>query len=113
MSKLLQEVLEEIKEIKDTIEEERVFYALRMMKVKPVTKKIVDITSWCLAIESSGFRITIYLLAELMKLEPVAIRNRLHNLGDRGVLTLLRTDRKRHEWTISERFWRCLGWKKD
>jgi len=86
---------------------ERVYFALRKMRVKPLKKQTAETMRICLAVHRLGFPITVPIVACLRGRGKCTTTDSLHVLGDKKCLTLLRGSRNRlSRWIVSPEFLR-------
>ena len=82
---------------------------LRDLKLPQIRSKTIELVRYCLALEDLGFPITSHTACfidrgEVTKEKVVVVLTRLHNLGDKHVLTLLRKDGNNLRWIVSPLF---------
>ena len=106
------ERVEEIKERAREIENYRIYYTMKLMKVTPLTDKAVERMRMCLAIHEFGYPITTNLLGNVEGTErrngSYRLARPLHYLGDKNCLILRRggAKSKEHRWHVSPTFLR-------
>jgi len=84
---------------------ERVYYALKRMRLKPLFQQTVETMRFCLAIHNLGLRVTASLISTLRGCTRDNVLTSLHILGDKRCLTLLRGSRNRcSRWVVSSDF---------
>ena len=99
------DILQLIRHEAETIPYERVVYALKEMRVKPVFQQTAETMRYCLATHLQGLRITVPLLSLLRDRTPAVVTGTLHILGDKNCLTLLRGSNKNClQWIVSPMF---------
>lgn len=87
------------------IPSERVYYAMKRMRLKRIIPQTVETMKLCLAAHKLGFFITARLIAELQNISPLTVLNKLHTLGDKKCLTLVRGgSRTASRWVVSAIF---------
>jgi len=86
----IEEIIKLIQDKHSEIENHRVYFSLRDMKLKFIRDITVDTVMYCIAIHELGLPITAQLIADMTDVTTQSIRNRLHNLGDKNVITLIR-----------------------
>ena len=102
------QAVELIRDYMRNIEEFRVVFAFKRMKLKPIRNTTVELMRACIAIHDFGLPITTKLTATICGAVQENMVSRLHTLGDRKCLLLKRSDvvRPGHalEWTIDPLF---------
>lgn len=93
------ELIEMVRQEVEQVSYARVYYTLRLMRVRPVWKSHVEKVRVCLALQQLGIPITTHtvnacLPPELQSKSKCIIVS-LHNLGDKHILTLLRDAKMR------------------
>ena len=97
------------KEIKQLVTRERekfpyhqVYFTLKKLKLRHLTKKTVKNFRTMLAMDSLGLPITTYTL-DFMKKKSCqnTSLSSLHNYGDRHLLILRREDKRNYRWELS------------
>jgi len=85
----IMEAIKYLKGVYKNIDRAKIYYALRQLKVKFITKESVDVISAIVACESAGISApTVELLSHILDTSPSVLRIRLHTLGDKGLLNL-------------------------
>jgi len=106
-SLLLDDALELIQREAEAVPYERVYYALRRMRVNHVYEPTVETMRLCLALQKRGLRVTVPLIGALRKRTDTAAVSTLHTLGDKKCLTLIRgSNRLNLTWIVSPEFLR-------
>ena len=102
------EVFEKIMDSFNSIEDYRVYYTMKLMRIRTVTDKMVERMKACLAIQSVGSYVTTHLAGQVLKVENRSQLGRLitalHNLGDRECLLLKRDFKHRITWMVNPIF---------
>ena len=109
MSMTDEEAFELIRNRVKEIDNTRVYFCLRTMKVKPISTKIVENMKICIAITEMKLPITLRLFSYLRgyKITHQTLLGTLHTLGDKKVITLVRGDFKDWytcRWLLGESF---------
>jgi len=95
--------LEELKELLTRVYEKIPPLAIRSaakeLQIKRLHQSAIDCLRWCVAIQIVGLPITINLMRELIPKSPSSLRHRLHILGDKRLLTLIRKG-DRCRWVV-------------
>jgi len=103
----VEELLRRIRRARFDIEEERVYFALRKMKVPYIAVASIETVAYCLALHQFGLKITVPLIAVLRNTSIANARRMLHTLGDKGVLTMIRRQSRQIEWVLNPTFLRA------
>jgi len=99
------ELLRRVKDKHDKILYEKVWFSLRAMRLRWISPKTVDLVKYCIALSEEGYPATTPLLTVLAQRTPTTVRERLHLLGDKNVLTFIRGSRDRvQKWFLSDVF---------
>ena len=89
----------------DRIPNERVYYAMKRMHLKHILPQTVETMELCLAAHKLGFFITTKLIAELQNISSITVLSKLHTLGDKKCLILVRGgSRTASRWVVSATF---------
>jgi len=100
-----EDVLALVHEKAREVDEVRVYYALRKMKLRFLTSEVVDVVKYAVTLTELGLPITAPLMTTLLRKVHVSVLAQLHSLGDKHVLVLKRSDvGKRYEWVFSPVF---------
>lgn len=101
----LEEVVDLIKDRVQEIENYRVYYTMRGMKIRYIRDTTVDTVRYCIALQELGLPITAQLVSELEGTTTQSVRNKLHTLGDKHVLTMVRgTKSPVNRWVLNPMF---------
>ena len=102
------EVLKQISDTYKALHPHMIYYALRELRFPRITDRTVDLIRWCIAIQRVGFRISTPLLEAVCGDNSARTLPKLHNLGDKEVLVLIRpkVQQKRFHWMVSDVFMR-------
>lgn len=105
----IEEALALIRAEYEKVDKDRVFWSVRMMRAKHFQATTYDLLTWCIAVHNCGLRITCKLISALIGDPITALIGRLHLLGDRKFLTLVRKSSgmgtgARCEWVLSSYF---------
>ena len=102
------QAMELVQDYAKDIEEFRVVFAFKRMRVKPIFKSTVALMKACIAIHDFGLPITTETLSLVTGSRRSNFTRRLHMLGDRKCLLLKRRDISPQgqplEWTIDPLF---------
>jgi len=75
------------------------------MKLKHLTSSTVEAVKYAVALTELGLPITAPLMTALLRKVHVSVLAQLHNLGDKHILVLKRSDvGRRYEWVLSPVF---------
>ena len=101
--------LNEVKDLINTkaseVSDVKVFYSLKQMKIKRISPKTIQAVKLCIGLETLGLSINTNTLCFLLDICPETIRQRLHILGDKKVLNLVRGSKGvAHKWMLSDVF---------
>jgi hypothetical protein len=98
----VEDVLALAKEKAEEVDEAKVYFTLRKMKLKHLTSSTVEAVKYAVALTELGLPITAPLMTALLGKVHESVLAQLHNLGDRHILVLKRSDVGRHyEWALS------------
>lgn len=102
----IEDVLALIKEEAESLDDATIYYALRQYKYKPILRSTLPFVKLCVAIDGLGLIITSRLLESFYGGDTL---RRLHNLGDKHVLTLKRKlGQHALEWLVHPAFKKIL-----
>lgn len=104
MSVTANEFIYELKRRADRIDNTRVYFVLRKMRLRPVRVHTVELVKLCIAINEAGLPITNTLMSSITNKTECNSNVTLHILGDRKILTILRDDKYMNRWIISDMF---------
>lgn len=96
--------------LKDTmkkIPQEKVYFTLKRMRQKPITRPLVQRVKACIALDETGVPINSYTVKKLLGVPRTASAlYSLHNLGDRNILTMVRGSKitKNLRWVLNPLF---------
>jgi len=102
--KSVDEVLELIREAAEKVDDVKIYYALKQMRLKHVVPSTVNFLKFLVAISELGLPITSGLVSHVCNINLNETLRRLHTLGDRHVLILKRQTQKRYEWILTPLF---------
>ena len=106
-----EELVGKIHTLAESISEDKVYFTLREMRGGKTTPQMVELTKYCIALNHFGLPVTTKLTKYFLGTGVETLTSRLHNLGDRGVLVLVRDRRKEKRWLLSSLFKNKLeGW---
>jgi hypothetical protein len=91
------------------VDEARVYYTLRKMRLRFIRSSAVKVVKYAVALMELGLPITAPLMTTILKKVDKSVLAQLHNLGDRHVLVLKRLDSTCYEWTLSGIFLKHYG----
>jgi hypothetical protein len=101
----VEDVLALAREKAEEVDEAKVYFALRKMKLKHLTSSTVEAVKYAVALTELGLPITAPLMTALLRKVHVSVLAQLHNLGDKHILVLKRSDvGRRYEWVLSPVF---------
>ena len=103
-----EDVLALVQEKAKEVDETRVYYALRKMKLRFIMARTVKVVRYAVALTELGLPITASLMTSLLKKVPESVMAQLHGLGDKHVLLFKRLGSRRYEWTLSPRLHEVL-----
>lgn len=100
----MEAILQIRKEAKN-LPREKILYAMRKLRVKPICIKSVDTMAFAVALFKYHIPLSVELLEFLDEVGDETARNRLHILGDKKCLTIVkRAGGKYLEWILSDWF---------
>ena len=106
-----EELVGNIRTLAESISEDKVYFTLREMKGGRVTPEMVELVRYCVAITHFGLPVTTKIVSYFLGGMVETLVNRIHTLGDRGVLVLVRDGRRNKRWLLSSLFKNKLeGW---
>jgi len=89
---------------------ERVFFAMKKMRLKNIRPETVETMRYSLALHRLGLFVTTYLISNLRGISRISAVQLLHRLGDLKCLTLLRGGRRKmNRWLVSHAFLENYG----
>jgi len=89
---------------------ERVFFAMKKMRLKNIRPETVETMRYSLALHKLGLFVTTYLISNLRGISHSRAVQLLHRLGDLKCLTLLRGGRRKmNRWLVSQAFLENYG----
>jgi len=89
----------------DEIPHHRVYFSMREMKLRWISSETVDTIKCCIALEELGIPITTPMITLMRQKDGGVVRNSLHTLGDKQVLTMMRGSKFRvQRWILSPLF---------
>ena len=97
----VEEALEWIRQKTEEIPYHKVYFTLRMMKVKSITKQTIETMRTILSLHEYNIPITTNIIESLTGKNRIAM---LHTLGDKELLILKREDRRILEWIVNPIF---------
>jgi hypothetical protein len=101
----VEDVLALVKEKSEEVDEVKVYFTLQKMKLKHLKPSTVEAAKYAVALTELGLPITAPLMTALLGKVYESVLAQLHNLGDRHVLVLKRSDvEKPYEWMLSPVF---------
>jgi hypothetical protein len=101
----VEDVLALVKEKSEEVDEVKVYFTLRKMKLKHLKSSTIEAVKYAVALTELGLPITVPLMTALLGKVHESVLAQLHNLGDRHVLVLKRSDvGGPYEWTLSPVF---------
>ena len=103
----VEDVLALVHEKAKEVDDVRVYYALRKMKLRYLTPATVKVVKYAVALTELGLPITASLMTSLLKKVLESVMSQLHGLGDKHVLLFKRRGSGRYEWTLSPAFMKC------
>jgi len=104
----MDEVLKLIEQRFNDIEDHRIYYSLRDMKVRWIGSSGREMVKFCVAIDEMGLPITTPLVATLMDKAPSNVRTSLHHLGDKKIITLIHGGKSPiQKWFLSSIYKEC------
>ena len=87
------------------IPESDVYFALKKMKVRYITKSQIQVIRLFIALRKLGFNfVPVDLITLLLNREPNSVRDILHRLGDKHVIVLLRESHRQYRYCLSSQF---------
>lgn len=97
------ELFEQVMNLFEKVPTHRVYFTLKMMKIKRVQERTVEYVRACVALHEAGLPVTTELIRAMgVSLKPLGA---LHTLGDKNVLTMKRGGKsKLHIWTLNPAF---------
>ena len=105
------EALELIRTTMRDLENWRISFAFKRMKLKYMREATTNLMKACIAFHLYGLPVTTDLMGALLEIQGrsrLALSSRLHNLGDKHCLTLKRGRPRRHgaihEWVVNPVF---------
>lgn len=101
-----EEILEMIEEEKERFPPDLVYYGLRKFGLRRINKTQITLIRYILALKKLGIPITVHVVSYLLKRNPTIVLDRLHRLGDRGIIGIILGSEKsgRYIWFVSEHF---------
>ena len=100
-----EEIIEQIRNEMSKIDNQRVYWTMRLLGMKKITKKQIKFMKCCLALHYLGLPITVDLLRYVFNIRRRhQVLNTLHVLGDKGAIILRLKSRGFFMWTIPEYF---------
>jgi len=99
------EIIEQIRDEMSKIEDFRVYYTMRLLGMRKITKKQVKFMKCCLALHYLGLPITVDLLRYVFNISRrYQVLDTLHTLGDKGAILLRLKTKGFFVWTIPDYF---------
>jgi len=85
----LEDALQELRSRYKEANRAKIFFMMKKMGMKFITQEAVDVAAALKVCHDVGIpKVTVNLLSEILEKEPANLRNRLHTLGDKGIITL-------------------------
>jgi len=86
------------------VEDERVYFTLRKMKLKYIKPATIEVIKRIIALDELGLPVTARFMSSLLKKPEQDMLEQLHILGDKHVLVLKRKTGRYYEWILSDIF---------
>jgi len=102
----IEDFIRRIRKLRFDLDDEKIYFALRRMRIPHIRPESVETVAFCLALQSIGLRVTTALISALRNTTIANVRQTLHTLGDKGVLTMIRREKGRMEWILNPTFLR-------
>lgn len=99
-----EDVLASVRAYASSISQEKLYYTLKKLHVRPITQPSLEILRYAVALDHLGLPITTELLTALAKKERGNICVIAHQLGDKHILILKRDNQRNFTWVISDFF---------
>lgn len=101
----MEDVIDLIHDKVQEVENFRVYYTMRDMKIKYITETTVNTVRYCIVLHELGLPITAQLISTLEGRTTQNLRNKLHTLGDKQILTMIRgADSSINRWILNPLF---------
>jgi hypothetical protein len=101
----VEDVLAMVEEKAKEVDEIKVYYSLRKMRLRHLKSATVKAVKYAVALTELGLPITTSIMTPLLKKVDVSVLTQLHNLGDRHILVLKRSELGGcYEWALSPVF---------
>jgi len=100
-----EEIIEQIRDEMSKIEDFRVYYTMRLLGMRKITKKQIKFMKCCLALHYLGLPITVDLLRCVFNIPyDHQVSSTLHILGDKGAIILKLKSKGFFMWTVPDYF---------
>ena len=83
------EAIEQLKLELSKVDRSKIYFTLKQLGIKFITQESIDVVAAFAICKKYGLNeLTIELLSSILQTSPTTLRNRLHTLGDKGIVEL-------------------------